>query len=165
MMSSSPLSRVPMSPSPCHRPTFIHSQKICYGSPSKWMSNFTKLHLTNDIFWILPVFSFTILVKFDIHFLGLLWAIWKKKRNSIFFKLLWYKVFVHWKLKLLNFLVDSVSERSMQSKPIFSLTTVTIRYMGYGFILQKNSTLNVVTPLKFFFSRTTRVLCQGKHNI
>ena len=61
--------------------------------------------------------------------------------------------------------MDSVSERSMQSKPIFSLTTVTIRYMDYGFILQKNSTLNVVTPLKFFFSRTTRVLCQGKHNI
>ena len=30
------------------------------------------------------------------------------KKNAIFFKLFWYKVFVHWKLKLLNFLVDSV---------------------------------------------------------
>ena len=38
----------------------------------------------------------------------------------------------------------------MQSKPIFSLTTVTIRYMDYGFILQKNATLNVETPLKIF---------------
>ena len=28
------------------------------------------------------------------------------KKNAIFFKLLWYKVFVHWKLKLLNFLVS-----------------------------------------------------------
>ena len=29
------------------------------------------------------------------------------KKNAIFFKLFWYKVFVAWKLKLLNFLVDS----------------------------------------------------------
>ena len=29
------------------------------------------------------------------------------KKNAILFKLFWYKVFVHWKLKLLNFLVDS----------------------------------------------------------
>ena len=30
------------------------------------------------------------------------------KKKTIFFKLFWYKVFVHSKLKLLNFLVDSV---------------------------------------------------------
>ena len=30
------------------------------------------------------------------------------KRNTIFFKLFWYKVFVDWKLKLLNFLVVSI---------------------------------------------------------
>ena len=30
------------------------------------------------------------------------------KKNAVFFKLYRYKVFVHWKLKLLNFLVDSV---------------------------------------------------------
>ena len=62
-------------------------------------------------------------VKFDIHFLGVpmrnfLWcfhrwlitylALENVKKNAIFFKLFWYKVFVHWKLKLLNFLVDSV---------------------------------------------------------
>ena len=31
-----------------------------------------------------------------------------KKKNAMFFKLFWYKVFVHWKLHILNFLVDSV---------------------------------------------------------
>ena len=65
----------------------------------------------------------TILVKFDIYFLGLPWKFFFRvttddllhvkplenvKRNAIFFKLFWYKVFVHLKLKLLNFLVDSV---------------------------------------------------------
>ena len=30
------------------------------------------------------------------------------KKKAIFFKLFSYKVFVHWRLKLLNFLVDSV---------------------------------------------------------
>ena len=35
-------------------------------------------------------------------------AIEKCKKKTIFFKLFWYKVFVHSKLKLLNFLVDSV---------------------------------------------------------
>ena len=34
---------------------------------------------------------------------------WKNnEKNAIFFKLFWYKVFVHWELKLLNFVVDSV---------------------------------------------------------
>ena len=31
-----------------------------------------------------------------------------REKNAILFKLFWYKVFVYWKLKLLNFLVDSV---------------------------------------------------------
>ena len=31
------------------------------------------------------------------------------KKSAIPFKLFWYKVFVHWILKLLNFVVDSVS--------------------------------------------------------
>ena len=64
---------------------------------------------------------FKILVNFDIHFHSMknfLWcyyrwlitsiALEKCKKNAIFFKLFWYKVFLHWKLKLLNFLVDSV---------------------------------------------------------
>ena len=32
-------------------------KNISHGSPRKWMSNFTKLHLTLEIFRILPVFS------------------------------------------------------------------------------------------------------------
>ena len=59
---------------------------------------------------------FTILVKFDIYFLRLPWEIVfgvitdkkKIKKNSVLFKLFRYKVFVHWKLKLLNFLIDSI---------------------------------------------------------
>ena len=35
------------------------------------MSNFTKLHLTREIFRILPECVITILVKFDLHFLRL----------------------------------------------------------------------------------------------
>ena len=31
------------------------------------------------------------------------------KKNVICLKLFWYKVFVDWKLKLLNFLLDSIS--------------------------------------------------------
>ena len=37
-----------------------------------------------------------------------LYALKNVKKNAIFFKLFWYKVFVHWELKLLNFLVDCV---------------------------------------------------------
>ena len=40
------------------------------------MSNFTELHLTHEIFKILPVYSvITVLVKFDIYFIRLLWEI------------------------------------------------------------------------------------------
>ena len=31
------------------------------------------------------------------------------KKDAIWLKLFWYKVFAHWKLKLLNFLMDSVN--------------------------------------------------------
>ena len=64
-----------------------------------------------------------ILVKFDIHFLGLPWEIFfgvttddllylqplkNVKKNAILFKLFCYKIFVHRKLKLLNFQKDSI---------------------------------------------------------
>ena len=32
------------------------------------------------------------------------------KKNAIYIKLFWYKVFVHWKLKSLNFLMASICE-------------------------------------------------------
>ena len=86
-----------------------------------------KFHKITSYTWNFQNFTcvITILVKFDIHFLGLPWEIFfgvttddllhlkplkNVKKNAIFFKLFWYKVFVHWKLKLpvLNFLVDSV---------------------------------------------------------
>ena len=78
-------------------------------------------------------FVIIILVKFDILFLGLPWEIFfgvttddllplKPKKNvkkiAIFFNFFWYKVFVHWKLKLLNFLVDSVLKHFASCKAI-----------------------------------------------
>ena len=86
------------------------------------MSNFTKLHLSHEIFRGLPAFSQFLwnltFISSDCHekfslvslpmtkspSLGLK----KCTKNAIFFKLFWYKAFVHWELKLLNFLVDSV---------------------------------------------------------
>ena len=80
------------------------------------MSNFTE---SKSYTWNFQIFFscvITIIVKFDIHFLGLSWEIFlgvttdnilhlkplkNVKKNAIFFKLFWYKVFVHWKLKLL----------------------------------------------------------------
>ena len=35
-----------------------------------------------------------------------------QKKNAILYKLFWYEVFVHWKLKLLNFLTDYVLKAS-----------------------------------------------------
>ena len=37
------------------------------------------------------------------------------KKNAIFFKLFWYKVVVHWELKLLNFLVDSILKQKFSN--------------------------------------------------
>ena len=84
-----------------------------------------KFHRITPYTWNFQNFNsvITILVKFDIHFLGLPWDIFfgvttddllrlkplkNLKKNAIFFKLFWYSGFVHWKLKLLNFLVDSI---------------------------------------------------------
>ena len=38
------------------------------------------------------------------------------KKNAILFKLFWYKVFVHRKLKLLNFLMDFISSPPKQGR-------------------------------------------------
>ena len=42
------------------------------------------------------------------HLLHLIKPLKNVKKNAMFFKLFWYNIFVHWKLKLLNFLMDSV---------------------------------------------------------
>ena len=36
------------------------------------------------------------------------------KKNVMWLKIFWYKIFVHWKLKLLNFLMDSVLIREKE---------------------------------------------------
>ena len=40
-------------------------------------------------------------------------------KNAMWFKSLWYKVFVHWKLELLNLLMDSVLTCLVLSKEIY----------------------------------------------
>ena len=94
------------------------------------MSNFTKWHLLLEFFRIFAAFngythryihnSREIWYSFSRTPLrNFLWCYYRwlitslalqkcKTGNAIFFKLFWYKVFVHWELKLLNFLVDSV---------------------------------------------------------
>ena len=84
-----------------------------------------KFHRITSYTWNFQNFScvITILVKFDIHFLRLpreiffgvttddllhLKSLKNVKKNAKFFKLFWYQIFAHRKLKLLNFLVDSV---------------------------------------------------------
>ena len=41
----------------CNKSSVVTPKKISHGSPRKWMSNFKKLKLTNEIFRILPVGS------------------------------------------------------------------------------------------------------------
>ena len=97
------------------------------------MSNFTELHLTHKIFRILPVFSqslWNLTIIFSGSLENFLWCYnrWLttslapekfKKRMQYAFKLFWYKVFVHSKLKLLNFLVDSVLMIEMSQINVF----------------------------------------------
>ena len=57
----------------CNKSSLVTRKKISHGSPRKWMSNFTKWHLTHEIFRILPVLP--VLVKFDFYFVWLPWEI------------------------------------------------------------------------------------------
>ena len=92
------------------------------------MSNFTKLYLSYEIFRILAVKS-QFLWNLTFIFLDLFFGVITDdllhlkplknvKKNAIFFKLFWYKVFVHWKLKLLNFLVDSILMYGLSAKKL-----------------------------------------------
>ena len=87
------------------------------------MSNFTRIvktkvkvwkFLVQDvILWNLTVIFSGSHKKFSLEFLQMtnnIFSPWKMfKKTVICFKLFWYKEFMHWKLKLLNFLVGSVS--------------------------------------------------------
>ena len=46
-----------------------------------------------------------------------LWRLKNAKKNAVLFKLFWYKVFVYWKLKLLNFRMDSILIRFITGRP------------------------------------------------
>ena len=67
---------------------------IIYNSSEIWHS-FSRTPLRNSL-WCYYRWLITSL------------ALEKCKKNATFFKIFCHKVFVHWKLKLLNFLVDSV---------------------------------------------------------
>ena len=134
------------------------------------MLNFTKLHLTHEFFRILTVFSqflwnLTIILS-DFHEecslvlmqkTNYIFSIWKtkKKECNIFFKLFWYKVFVHLKFKLLNFLVDSVL--SWISSPFAWIGPNKTNNKNSSAIeitfkkLFKNSCLSNITQLCFVF--------------
>ena len=134
------------------------------------MLNFTKLHLTHELFRILTVFSqflwnLTIILS-DFHEecslvlmqkTNYIFSIWKtkKKECNIFFKLFWYKVFVHLKFKLLNFLVDSVL--SWISSPFAWIGPNKTNNKNSSAIeitfkkLFKNSCLSNITQLCFVF--------------
>ena len=82
---------------------------------------FSQNYISYEIYRDLPVFSqflgnLTFISRTPrrnflwCHYRWLITSLGPKnvKKNAIFFKLFWYKVFVHWELKLLNFLVDCV---------------------------------------------------------
>ena len=54
--------------------THVTPKKISYESQRKYMSNFTKRHLTHEIFRILPVFS-QLLWNLTFYFVGFPWEI------------------------------------------------------------------------------------------
>ena len=98
------------------------NQKNCHGSPRKWKSNFTQFPFYMWNVEILPVYyhnSCEIWHLFSqTSMRNFLWCYYRwfitslalenVKKNAIFFKTFWYKIFVHWKFKFLNFLMDSV---------------------------------------------------------
>ena len=97
------------------------SQRLYPITPFSPKSSATKSHDAHEIFRILLVFSqflrnLTFISsdsheKFSLVLLQMtnyIFSPWKmQKKNAMCFKLFWYKVFVHWILRLLNFLVGS----------------------------------------------------------
>ena len=94
-------------------------------------------------------------VKFDIYFPGshekfnlvllqitnYIYNPWKlSKKNTILFKSFWYKVFVYWILKLLNFLMDSFLKTFL--KPTFKHLHLKPRsYLSVTFLADSPSAL------------------------
>ena len=83
------------------------------GSPVLTHAIFRILRVFSQFLWNLTFIFWDSHEKFSLVLLQMTQLHLKplkdvKKKNAMFFKLFWYKAFVHWKLKLLNFLVDSV---------------------------------------------------------
>ena len=135
-------------------------KKILMGARENiWMSNFTEY---KSYTWNFQNFNcvITILVKFEIHFFGLPWEIFfgvttddllhlkplkNLQKNAIFFKLFWYSVFVHWKLKLLNFLVDSMVN--------YQYAYVAIHYYPWFISFKKEKNFYIKTKEKHWVSK------------
>ena len=113
------------------------------------MSNFTKWHRTHFQNFTCV---FTILVKFDTHIRKLFWCYYRwlitcltlekcKKKNAIFLKLFLYKGFVHWKLKLLNFLVDSFRLNQILLPVVLCSATVGPLQLGVMWRISSHATI------------------------
>ena len=87
-------------------------KKNSHGSPKKLMSNFTKLHLAHEIFRILPDCVLTILVKFDIHFLGPL-----REKFSLVLLQMTNCIFSRWKmLKRMQYTLNYSGSRFLSTE-------------------------------------------------
>ena len=85
----------------------------CHISQELWWYGWNSKHFMCKMWFceILHLFSRApIIIFFGITKDNLLhlYPLKNVRKNAICFKLLWYKIFVHWKSKLLNALVDSV---------------------------------------------------------
>ena len=57
-----------------------------------------------------------------LQIINYIYSPWKNvKKNAVLFKLFSYKVFVHWRLKLLNFLMDSILISLLRLKKIYQV--------------------------------------------
>ena len=101
----------------------IMPKTISFGSLGKKISNFTGIVKTQvkslyarfhfaKIWSIWSLFSPAPIRTFPLEWFHITYYIKplkSVKKDAIWLKLFWYKVFAHWKLKLLNFLMDSVN--------------------------------------------------------
>ena len=134
-----------------------------------------KFHRITSYTWNFQNFTcvITILVKFDIHFLWLPWEIFfgvttddllhlkslkNVKKNAIFLKLFWYKVFVHWKLKLLNFLVDSVLNKLDNWVPRLVLPSGQPGLCYRSFYIYNHSYIEQIQQFSVLLSRLYKML-------
>ena len=92
----------------------------------------------------------------------------KVKTNAVCFKLFWDKGFVHWKLKLLNFLTDSVFKLNLRFK-LSNLDSNFALTLGYINLALNNSTQDLGfhrslrSRCRFFIHLFSQVVVLCKH--